>query len=89
MDEFFYQDLDVSLMKKNPKKEWGFVSLLANSLTFTNNHAPGKDIKIVEIGYERDKNKGIINNVGKHIQSGMIRTILPVKKYQINRKHDD
>ncbi len=55
-------------------------------MTLSNNPAPGKDLKIVEIGFERDKNKGIINYVWKTIQSGMVRTILPIKKYQINRK---
>jgi hypothetical protein len=84
--EFLYNDIDVVLLKKDPDKQWGFVSLLANTMTLSNNPAPGKDLKIVEIGYERDKNKGIINYVWKTIQSGMIHTILPIKKYQINRK---
>lgn len=86
--EFLYQDIDVVLMKKDPKKEWGIVSSLANTMVLSNNPASGKNIKIVEIGYERDKNKGIINYVWKTIQSGMVRTILPIKKYQINRKKD-
>ncbi len=86
--EFLYQDLDVALMKKDPEKEWGLVSTLANTMTLSNNPAPGKNLKIVEIGCERDKNKGIINYVWKTIQSGMIHTILPIKKYQINRKKD-
>jgi hypothetical protein len=86
--EFLYQDLDVALMKKDPEKEWGLVSTLANTMTLSNNPAPGKNLKIVEIGFERDKNKGIINYVWKTIQSGMIHTILPIKKYQINRKKD-
>jgi hypothetical protein len=84
--EFLYQDLDVVLHKKEAEKEWGFVSMLANSMALSNNPAPGKDLKIVEIGFERNKNKGIINYVWKTIQSGMIHTILPIKKYQINRK---
>jgi hypothetical protein len=84
--EFLYQDLDVVLHKKEAEKSWGFVSMLANTMALSNNPAPGKDLKIVEIGFERDKNKGIINYVWKTIQSGMVRTILPVKKYQINRK---
>jgi hypothetical protein len=86
--EFHYQDLDVVLMKKKAEKEWGFISSLANTVTLSNNPAPGKDLKIVEIGFERDRNKGIINYVWKTIQSGMIHTILPIKKYQINRKSD-
>jgi hypothetical protein len=85
--EFLYSDLDVVLLKKDQGKEWGVVSFLANSMTLSNNPAPGKGLKIVEIGYERDKNKGIINYVWKTIQSGMVHTILPIKKYQINRKH--
>ena len=87
--EFLYQDLDVALLKKESDKEYGVVSSLANSMTLSNNPAPGKNLKIVEIGYERDKNKGIINYVWKTIQSGMIHTILPIKKYQINRKSDE
>lgn len=86
--EFLYQDLDVALMKKDTEKEWGFVSTMANTMTLSNNPAPGKNLKIVEIGTVRDKNKGIINYVWKTIQSGMIHTILPIKKYQINRKKD-
>jgi hypothetical protein len=87
--EFLYQDLDVILLKKEPEKEWGFVSVLANTMTLSNNPAPGKDLKIVSIGFERDKNKGLINYVWKTIQSGMVHTILPIKKYQINRKSAD
>jgi hypothetical protein len=86
--EFLYSDLDVILLRKDPAKEYGIVSFLANTMTLSNNPAPGKDLKIVEIGFERDKNKGIINYVWKTIQSGMVRTILPIKKYQINRKSD-
>jgi hypothetical protein len=86
--EFLYKDIDVVLLKKEPGKEKGFISFLANWVATSNNPAPGKDLKIVEIGYERDKNKGLINYVWKTIQSGMVRTILPIKKYQINRKHD-
>ena len=86
--EFLYQDLDVVLVKKKPGKEWGFVSLLANWVAVSNNPAPGKDLKIVEIGYERDKNKGIINYVWKTIQSGMVHTIIPTNKHTINRKQD-
>jgi hypothetical protein len=86
--EFLYQDLDVALMKKDDDKEKGFMSTMANTMALSNNPAPGKNLKIVEIGYERDKNKGIINYVWKTIQSGMVHTILPIKKYQINRKKD-
>jgi hypothetical protein len=86
--EFLYQDLDVALMKKDEDKEKGFISTMANTMALSNNPAPGKNLKIVEIGYERDKNKGIINYVWKTIQSGMVHTILPIKKYQINRKKD-
>ncbi len=86
--EFLYKDLDVSFVKKDTEKEWGLASNVTNWAALSNNPAPGKDLKIVEIGCERDKNKGIINYVWKTIQSGMIRTILPVKKFQINRKND-
>lgn len=87
--EFLYKDIDVSLMKKDPGKEWGFLSFLANTVTLSNNPQPGKDPKIVAIGYERDKNKGIINYIWKTIQSGMIRTIIPVSKYQIDTKQKE
>lgn len=85
-EEFLYEGLDVTLLKKDPDKEWGFLSALFNTVALSENPAPGKDLKIVEIGYERDKNKGLINYLWKTIQSGMVRTILPQKKYQINRK---
>ena len=84
--EFLYKDLDVALLKKDPDKERGFISALVNTVALSDNPAPGKDLKIVEIGYERDKNKGIINYLWKTIQSGMTRTILPQKKFEINRK---
>lgn len=84
--EFLYQDLDVVILKKKPDKQWGFLSGMANAVALTSNPPPGKEAKIVEIGYERDKNKGIINYVWKTIQSGLVRTIVPLKKHQINRK---
>ncbi|MFA4851022.1 MAG: hypothetical protein WC599_00700, partial [Bacteroidales bacterium] len=84
--EFLYEGLDVSLLRKDPSKEKGFLSKLANTVMLSDNPAPGKDLVTVEIGYERDKNKGLINYLWKTIQSGMTRTILPQKKYQINRK---
>ncbi len=84
--EFLYKGLDVSLLSKDPAKEKKFLSKLANSMMLSDNPAPGKDLISVEIGYERDKNKGIINYMWKTLQSGMIRTIMQQKKYEINRK---
>jgi hypothetical protein len=84
--EFLYQDLDAVVLNKESGKEKGFVSFLANTITMSNNPAPGRDLKIVEIGFERDKNKGLIGYVWRTIQSGMVRTILPTNKYQINKK---
>jgi hypothetical protein len=84
--EFLYHDLDVELLKKDSEKNWGFISNIANAVAVTNNPQQGKEIKIVEIGYERDKNKGIINYIWKTIQGGMVRTILPTNKYQINKE---
>ncbi|MDX9906495.1 MAG: hypothetical protein RBS55_07925, partial [Bacteroidales bacterium] len=87
--EFLYKDLNVAILKKEPGKEWGFLSMLANTVTLSNNPHSGKDPKIVAIGYERDRNKGVINFIWKTIQSGMIRTIIPVNKYQINKKQKE
>ncbi|MCU0371193.1 MAG: hypothetical protein MUC31_07245, partial [Bacteroidales bacterium] len=87
--EFLYQDLDVVLLKKDSDEGKGFLSYMANTMTLSNNPAPGKDLKIVSIGFERDKNKGMINYIWKTIQSGMVHTILPIKKYQINRKSSE
>lgn len=84
--EFLYNDLDVVLLKKEPDKEWGFISWLANTVTLSNNPAPGRELKIVSIGCERDPNKGMINYVWRTLQSGMIHTILPINKFQINKK---
>jgi hypothetical protein len=84
--EFLYQDLDAVVLNKESGKEKGFVSFLANTLTLSNNPAKEKDLKIVEIGFERNKNKGLIGFVWRTIQSGMVRTILPTNKYQINKK---
>ncbi len=40
--EFLYQDLDVVVLGKESGKEKGFVSFLANTMTLSNNPAPGK-----------------------------------------------
>jgi len=84
--EFLYQDLDVVVLGKEPGKEKGFVSFMANTVTMSNNPAPGKDLKTVEIGTERDKNKGLIGYIWRTIQSGMVRTIIPTNKYEIKSK---
>jgi hypothetical protein len=85
--EFLYNDVDIVLLKKDQEKEWGFASFMANKMTHSNNPAPGaKDPKIVEIGCNRDKNKGLINYVWRTIQSGMLRTILPTSKYNISKQ---
>ena len=78
--EFLYQDLDVVILKKNHDKQWEFLSAIANTVVLSNNPTPGKEAKVVEIGYGRDKNKGIINYIWKTIQSGLVRTIVPVTK---------
>ncbi len=85
--EFLYKDIDVELLKKESGEAKGFLSTLANWVAVSNNPVPGKEVKIVEIGYERDKNKGLINYVWKTIQSGMVRTIVPLKKYTIKQKN--
>jgi hypothetical protein len=85
--EFLYQDLDAVVLNKKSGKEKGFVSFLANTMTMSNNPAPGRELKIVEIGFERDKNKGLIGYVWKTLQSGMVRTIVPTNKYTITTKH--
>jgi hypothetical protein len=84
--EFLYQDLDAVVLNKESGKEKGFVSFMANAVTLSNNPAQGKDLKIVEIGFDRNKNKGLIGYVWRTIQSGMVRTIIPTKKYEINKK---
>ena len=58
---------------------------MANAVTLSNNPVNGKDIKAVEIGFERNKNKGIIGYIWRTIQSGLVRTILPTNKYTINK----
>jgi len=81
--EFLYNDLQVELLRKDPEKQWGFISMLANTVALSNNPAPGKDLKTVQAGYVRDKNKGLINYIWKTIQSGMVRTIVPSNKHTI------
>jgi hypothetical protein len=87
--EFLYNDVDIVLLKKDQEKEWGVASFLANQMTHSNNPLPGKEPKTVEIGCDRDKNKGLINYVWRTIQSGMIRTILPSAKYNISKQKAD
>ena len=85
--EFLYKDLDVVILKKEEKSESGLLSFLANTVANSNNPAPGKaQIKSVEIGTDRDKNRGPVNFIWKTIQSGMVRTILPINKYAIKQK---
>jgi len=84
--EFLYHDLDVELLRKDQGTEKGFLSKMANWVALSNNPPSGKPLKIVEIDYIRNKNKGIINYIWKTIQSGLVRTIVPLKKHQINRK---
>lgn len=84
--EFLYSGLDAALLKKNHDKQWGFINTLANTLILSNNPPDGKAVKVVSVGYERDKNKGIINYIWKTVQSGLLHTILPTSKYQINKK---
>ena len=84
--EFYYSGLDAVVLKKNHDPQWGFISTMANTLILSNNPVEGKAPKIVSIGYERDKNKGLINYVWKTIQSGLLHTVLPTSKYQINKK---
>ncbi len=98
--EFLYHDLDVVLLKKEgdekkskdkkgkEEKERGFISFVANQVAHSNNPPPGKPVRVVEIGYERDKNKGIINYIWKTIQSGLVRTIVPSSKYLIQSNKD-
>lgn len=81
--EFLFSDLDVALLREDPNKQKKGLSLIANAVALSNNPAEGKDIKVVEIGFERDKNKGIINYIYKTLQSGMVRTIIPSNKYRI------
>jgi hypothetical protein len=84
--EFLYSGLDAVILKKNHDPQWGFISGLANTLILSNNPPDGKAPKIVSIGYERDKNKGIINYIWKTVQSGLLHTVLPTSKFQINKK---
>jgi hypothetical protein len=84
--EFHYSGLDAEVLKKNHDPQWGFISGLANTLILSNNPPEGKALKIVSVGYERDKNKGLINYVWKTVQSGLLHTVLPTSKYQINKK---
>lgn len=81
--EFLFSDLDVALLREDADKQKKGLSLMANAVAISNNPAEGKDIKVVEIGFERDKNKGIINYIYKTLQSGMVRTIIPSNKYRI------
>jgi len=83
--EFLFSDLDVALLGEADKQKKG-LSLMANAVAISNNPADGKDIKVVEIGFERDKNKGIISYIYKTLQSGMVRTIIPSGKYRIKPK---
>jgi hypothetical protein len=86
--EFLYKDLDVVLLGKQEGKEKGFISFMANTVALSNNPPSGKPVKSVEIGFERDKNKGLINYVWKTIQSGMVRTIIPTNKFTIKHPQD-
>jgi hypothetical protein len=88
--EFLYKDFDVVLLSKDDGKEKGFLSFIANSAANSNNPQPGKnDFKSVQIGFERDKSKGIIGYIWRTIMSGMVRSIAPISKYNIDSKQID
>lgn len=85
-----YKDLSFEILKgKNkdePAKAKGFLSFVAGAVARDKNPMPGNDPKIVEMYFERDKNKGFFNFFWKSLLSGIKSTALP--GHNINQEKD-
>ena len=85
--EFLYNDLDVTILKdvdEDEVKEKKLFSFLANIIIKKNNPIADKPIRIAELNFERNKNKGILNYIWKTVLSGIKATTSPGKKHLVD-----
>jgi len=82
--EFKYQDMTVSVVKKQKEEdvvvENKFLSFVAKTVMHKNNPNKGKPVRIAKMLFVRDPNKGFFNFVWKTIQGGLIHSLAPGKK---------
>ncbi len=82
--EFLYDDLSIEILKNidgEEVKERKFLSFLANEIIKRSNPVGDKPVRIAEMYFERDKNKGILNYLWKTVLSGIKVTASPGKKH--------
>ena len=58
-------------MKKKTGDKGGFASFLANTFVINNKSPNGKNLRVGEIYFERDKQKSIFNFLWKSLLSGI------------------
>ena len=58
-------------MKKKTGDKGGFASFLANTFVINNKNPNGKNLRVGEIYFERDKQKSIFNFLWKSLLSGI------------------
>ncbi|MCG8322729.1 MAG: DUF748 domain-containing protein [Cytophagales bacterium] len=68
---FRYNDLKITVMKKKTGDKGGFASFLANTFVINNKNPNGKNMRVGEIYFERDKQKSIFNFLWKSLLSGI------------------
>ena len=68
---FRYSDLKITVMKKKTGDKGGFASFLANTFVINNKNPNGKNLRVGEIYFERDKQKSLFNFLWKSMLSGI------------------
>ncbi len=69
--KFRYNDLKISVIKKKTGDKGGFASFLANTFIINNKNPAGKNLRVGEIYFERDKQKSMFNYLWKSLLSGI------------------
>ncbi|MDN5211290.1 DUF748 domain-containing protein [Fulvivirgaceae bacterium BMA12] len=68
---FRYSDLKITVIKKKTGDKGGFASFLANTFVINNKNPNGKNLRVGEIYFERDKKKSLFNFLWKSLLSGI------------------
>lgn len=74
-----YENLQVTVMKsKNQSKKSGFISWIANEVIREDNLESHHKYKIGTIGFERRKDRFIVNYIWQSFKSGIISIVAPI-----------